>query len=69
VALAAKHPEEALAAFDAVLALEPQNPSNHLNAALALLALGRTTEARPHLQACLGDPTVGPQAKQLLEGP
>jgi tetratricopeptide (TPR) repeat protein len=68
VALAAGHPDEALAAFDAVLALEPQNPANHLNAALALLALGRTAEARPHLQACLGDPRVGAQARQLLEG-
>ena len=68
VALAAGHPDEALAAFDAVLALEPQNPANHLNAALALLALGRTAEARPHLQACLGDPRVGAQAKRLLEG-
>lgn len=67
VALAAGLAPEALAAFDSALALEPQNPVNHYNAALALIQLGRTAEARPHLEACAGDPRVGEQAKQLLE--
>jgi Flp pilus assembly protein TadD len=67
VALAAGQAQEALAAFEAALALEPDNPANHYNAALALIQLGRGAEARPHLEACLGDPRVGVQAKQLLE--
>lgn len=67
VALAAGQPQEALAAFEQALALEPQNAANHLNEALALIQLGRTAEARTQLQACLGDPRVGVQARQLLE--
>jgi Flp pilus assembly protein TadD len=61
--------EEARAAFVQALALEPGNRANHLNLALALLQLGRRDEARPHLEACLPDPTLGDRARALLGAP
>jgi len=30
------------------------------------MQLGRNAEARPHLEACLLDPEIGPQARLLL---
>jgi tetratricopeptide (TPR) repeat protein len=57
LALAAALPEEARAAFEHALALEP-SCVNRYNFALALSALERRAEARSQLLACFGDPSV-----------
>jgi len=67
VALAAHEPAEALQAFQQALALEPESVANRFNLALALIDLGRRSEARPYLEACLHDPGLGPRATALLE--
>jgi tetratricopeptide (TPR) repeat protein len=66
VALAAQKPDEALAAFQYALRLEPQRAANRYNVALSLLALHRDAEARPYLESCLDDPELGQRAKAAL---
>ena len=66
VALAAGRPAEALAAFTAAYRLQPQKLSNRYNLGLALGALGRPGEARPHLEACLADPALHDRAAAAL---
>jgi tetratricopeptide (TPR) repeat protein len=66
VALAAHAQEEALAAFTRAYALEPAYLGNRFNLALALIALGRGAEARPHLDACASDPALGAAARAEL---
>jgi tetratricopeptide (TPR) repeat protein len=66
VALAAGRTEEALAAFIAAHELEPQNLGNRYNLALALIALHRPAEARPHLEACLADRELHDRAAEAL---
>jgi predicted Zn-dependent protease len=68
VALAAGRADEAFAAFAAAYQLEPQNLGNRYNLALALIALHRPGEARPHLEACLGDPGLHDRAADALRG-
>ncbi|HSD88565.1 MAG TPA: tetratricopeptide repeat protein, partial [Kofleriaceae bacterium] len=66
IALQAQRSEEALAAFERAYTLEPGVLSNRFNLALALIAVGRPGDARPHLEACVADPVLGPRARQLL---
>lgn len=66
VALAAGKSEEALAAFAYVLQIEPDSAPNRMNVAMALIELRRPAEARPHLEACVGDPQVGAHARSIL---
>jgi len=66
VALAARQPEEALAAFEHAYALEPRYLGNRLNLGLALSELGRNDEARQHFEACLDDPALGARARAAL---
>jgi len=66
VALAAGRAAEALAAFTAAYGLEPQNLGNRYNLALALIALHRNPEARPHLEACLADRALRDRAAAAL---
>ncbi len=66
VALAAGRPAEALAAFTAAYRLQPQKLSNRYNLGLALGALHRPGEARPHLEACLADPALHDRAAAAL---
>ena len=66
VALAGHQLDEALAAFERAYELEPQSLVNRYNVALALVALGRFDEARPHLEAALSDPQLAAQAQQQL---
>ncbi|HEX3480676.1 MAG TPA: hypothetical protein VHT91_36915 [Kofleriaceae bacterium] len=66
IALAAGRPAEALAAFTAAYQLQPQKLSNRYNLGLALGALGRPAEARPHLEACLADPALHDRAAAAL---
>jgi Flp pilus assembly protein TadD len=66
VALAAGRFDEALRAFTAAYGLEPQNPGNRYNLGLALLALHRPVEARPHLESCLADPALRAKAAAAL---
>lgn len=66
VALAAHEPAEALAAFQQALVLEPDSAANRFNLALALIDLGRRSEARPYLEASLKDPGLAPRARALL---
>jgi len=68
VALAAGRGAEALAAFTAAYRLEPQKLSNRYNLGLALGALHRPAEARPHLEACLADPGLHDRAAAALSG-
>jgi protein O-mannosyl-transferase len=65
VALAANQPAEALEQFQRAYELEP-SAVNELNLAVALVALHRDAEARPHLERLLLDPTVGSRARALL---
>jgi len=65
VALAAGHPDEALAAFERAYALE-RSGANQLNLGLALMALGRSAEARRYLEPLETDPELGPRARALL---
>jgi hypothetical protein len=64
-ALATAHPAEALESFSLTLALEP-SALNRYNLALALLALGRASEAVPLLEQCVLDPRVGALAHEQL---
>jgi tetratricopeptide (TPR) repeat protein len=66
-ALANDLPSEALAAFERAYTLEPMNLVNRLNLGVALVASHRLANARPHLEACLGDPRLGPRARAVLE--
>jgi tetratricopeptide (TPR) repeat protein len=66
VALAQGRAAEALAAFTAAYRLQPQKLSNRFNLALALIALHRNTEARPHLEASLADPSLHDRAAAAL---
>jgi tetratricopeptide (TPR) repeat protein len=66
IALAAGHSAESLAAFTAAYRLEPQKLSNRYNLGLALGALHRPAEARPHLEACLADPDLHDRAAAAL---
>jgi predicted Zn-dependent protease len=68
VALAAGRADEALAALAAAYGLEPQNLGNRYNLALALIALHRLGEARPHLEACLADGELHDRAAAALAG-
>ena len=67
VALAVGRPGLALDAFERALRYEPTNPANRFNLALALVALHRPAEARPHLEACLGAPALAWRARKLLD--
>jgi tetratricopeptide (TPR) repeat protein len=67
VALAAQHPDEALAAFTSAYELEPQNLGNRFNLALALLALHRPADAIPHLEACAAEPGLAGRAAAALD--
>lgn len=69
VALATGRAGEALAAFTAAYRLEPQNLGNRYNLALALIALHRKPEARPHLEACLADPAWHDLAAAAMSQP
>jgi tetratricopeptide (TPR) repeat protein len=54
--------DEALARFQAVLALNPNLAEAHLNAALVLRQLGRLEEANSHYREGLRlKPSLGPQ--------
>jgi hypothetical protein len=66
VALAGGRAAEALAAFVAAYGLEPQNLANRYNLALALIALHRNAEARPHLEACLADAAWHDRAAAMM---
>jgi Flp pilus assembly protein TadD len=66
VALAAGHTDAAFAAFVTAYELEPQNLGNRYNLALALIALHRPGEARPHLEACLADRGLHDRAAEAL---
>lgn len=66
LALDANKPHEAVTAFERAYALEPRNLTNRYNLALGLQRVGREAEARVHLEACLGDPVLGPRARRLL---
>ncbi len=61
-------PQEALAAFDAALAIEDDFAGNHYNRALALSELGRTDEVEAALEACLDLYPTHLGAKQMLAG-
>ena len=65
IALAANEPAEALGAFEVAYALEPSNLANRFNLALALLALGRTADAKPHLDAAAADPALAPRVHEI----
>jgi tetratricopeptide (TPR) repeat protein len=65
VALAAGHPDEALAAFERAYELERSNV-NAMNLGIALVALGRRDEARRYLEPLLLDPQFAPRARELL---
>ena len=67
IALEAQLPGEALVAFQHAYALEPRSLANRFNLGLALLALHRDADARPHLEACLADPQLGSRARALLK--
>jgi len=67
VALAAGYPEEALVAFERAYALQPRSLPNRFNLALALIAVQRNADARPHLEACLADPALRTRAQVLLQ--
>jgi tetratricopeptide (TPR) repeat protein len=69
VALALGILDEAHAAFERALALEPENPVNKLDLGLVLVRLGKPDEARPLLEACLHDPKLAAQARSLLGAP
>jgi tetratricopeptide (TPR) repeat protein len=64
--IAAGRAEEALAAWQRAYALEPGNLQNRLNLGVALAALHRYDEARPHLEASLADPELAPRAREVL---
>ena len=66
VALAAGRANEAFAAFGVAHQLEPQNLANRYNLGLALIALHRPGEARPHLEACLADRELHDRAADAL---
>lgn len=66
ILLAMKRPREALAAFEKAHKIWPIDLQTRHDMALALIALGRTAEARTHLERCLLDPVIGPQARRLL---
>ncbi len=65
-ALAAHHPDEALAAYRSAADYEPGNPVNDLDLARALIDLHRTDEARHHLEACAHDPREGEHCRAEL---
>ncbi len=65
IALAAHESAEALAAFEVAYALEPDNLANRFNLALALIALGRTADAKPHLDAAAADPALAPRVREI----
>jgi tetratricopeptide (TPR) repeat protein len=66
VALAVGSAEEARAAFARAATLEPHNLENRFNLALALIALGRHSEARAELTACLSHPVLAHRARVEL---
>ena len=67
IALGAGRPDEALVAFGHAYERAPLDIANRFNLALALLALHRDAEARPHLEACLaGPPELAGRARALL---
>ena len=66
IALAVRKYDLALSEFEAALAVEPWNPANQYNVALALVALGRGPEAIPYLRACSYDPSLRPRIHELL---
>jgi len=67
VALTAKHPVVALAGFDRALHLEPRNPLNKYNVALALTALGRHAEAARYMAEANADPSFGWRIRALVD--
>jgi tetratricopeptide (TPR) repeat protein len=62
----ATDPAQALRSFTRAYQLEPLALANRFNLALALLALHRPADARPHLEACLVDPQLADRARALL---
>jgi tetratricopeptide (TPR) repeat protein len=67
VALAARHPEIALAEFERALVLEPRSCANQYNLALALVAVGRRQDAKGHLEICRADPDLASRVRALLD--
>jgi tetratricopeptide (TPR) repeat protein len=68
VALQTSRHQLALTEFELALELEPKNPTNHFNLALALITLDRAAEARPFLEASRRDPALAREATRLLQG-
>lgn len=66
VTLASGNAKDALPPFERALALAPNELVNEYNVGIALTALGRYEEARPHLMKCLRDPVLGPRVHQLF---
>lgn len=66
VTIASGDAKNALPPFQRALALDPTDLVNEYNVGIALTALGRYEEARPHLLKCLRDPLLGPRVRQLL---
>lgn len=63
---AAERPAVALAAYERVLALEPDSPRDHMHVAIALIRLGHAEAARSHLDRA-GDVIRQPRARAALE--
>ena len=66
VTIASGNAKDALPPFERALALAPNELVNEYNVGIALTALGRYEEARPHLMKCLRDPVLGPRVRQLF---
>ncbi len=66
VALGLRRHDESYAAFARAYQLEPVNPVNRFNLALALIALGRIDEARLHLHAVASEPRLAARVADEL---
>jgi Flp pilus assembly protein TadD len=62
------HTAEAMAEYERVLALRPDQPQAHLGLGMALLRQHRLAEARLHLQAAANssDPDIAQTARRIL---
>jgi predicted Zn-dependent protease len=67
VALAQGNVAEATAAFRTAYALDPRDCSNRINLALALMSQSKGAEAKPLLESCTGDATLGGRARAELD--
>ena len=67
VALAQNKPMEAMLALSRAHALWPLDRATRYALALAMIELGLREQARPHLVACLGDPKVGVNCRDVLD--